>query len=89
MVQRLEHSPHLCQNFDLKTFGLPPLYFLAFKFLFVNRLSKFFRLFLELKKMLHSHFAGDVSVQGNMQKRQFPKDGVRREAWKYTQYEKV
>ena len=74
--------PKICQNFDLKTFGIPRDYlctckthgqnnFLGFKFLFVNRFSNLFVTllrFLECIRMIHSHFAGDVSVQGDMQK---------------------
>ena len=48
-VQKFEQIPSICLNFDLKTFGLPPLYmqitwsrsFLGIIFLFVNLFSKF------------------------------------------------
>ena len=44
---------------------------------FQNFLWHFLQL-LEYKSMIRSHFARGVSEQGDMHKRQFPKDGVRR-----------
>ena len=56
--------------------------FLGFNFfIFFNRFSIFLWHFLRLlgcKRMVKSHFTGNVLEQGEIKKTQFPKDGVRR-----------
>ena len=55
----------------------------SYNSLFVNRFSNFLLHFLGVfgcKRIIRSYFAGGVSEQGDIQKRQFPKDGIRRVA---------